>query len=234
MCDNNVVLLVAHEQGVDYLKLDSCGGYEKNYTSDPVGRQYANYAAMRDALNATGRAIYYSICEINKVVESKEVKSSPSACGHTSAYTSLPWHAQPDKYPVPELANSVLIEWVNNNNHFCVPGGPRASTLSLQQCEDGNTAQQFTIETDGSIRHQGQSTQCLDVYNCQKADGELPPTIVEWRSSLALYQLHTVRTQRCIVWLYLKVKELGVCGCTFRHSCWSVCMPPERDRGMRL
>ena len=25
--------------GVDYLKLDSCGGYEKNYTADPVGRQ---------------------------------------------------------------------------------------------------------------------------------------------------------------------------------------------------
>lgn len=95
-------------QGVDYLKLDSCGGYEKNYTIDPVGRQYANYAAMRDALNATGRPIYYSICEINKVIESDAVKNSPSACGHSSAYTSLPWHAQPNKYPVPEVR---LMDW---------------------------------------------------------------------------------------------------------------------------
>ena len=112
--------------GVDYLKLDSCGGYEKNYTADPAGRQYANYAAMRDALNATGRPIYYSICEINAVIESAAVKDSPSACGHTSAYTSLPWHAEPSKYPVPALANSVLIEWVNNNNEFChrTPGKP--------------------------------------------------------------------------------------------------------------
>lgn len=101
---------------MDYLKLDSCGGYEKNYTADPVGRQYANYAAMRDALNATGRPIYYSICEINPVIESGAVKNSPSACGHTSAYTSLPWHAQPDKYPVPEVrcTPSVRLAVVNN------------------------------------------------------------------------------------------------------------------------
>lgn len=77
-------------------------------------------------------------------------------------------------YLVRQLANSVLIEWVNNNNNFCVPGTARSSMLSLQDCEGGGTAQQFTMETDGSIRHQGQSTQCLDVYNCQKADGAPP------------------------------------------------------------
>lgn len=166
---------------MDYLKLDSCGGYEKNYTADPVGRQYANYAAMRDALNATGRPIYYSICEINGVIESDAVKNSPSACGHTSAYTSLPWHAQPDKYPVPDLANSVLIEWVNNNNNFCVAGSPRSSALSLQNCKAGDSTQQFTMEADGSIRHQGHSGQCLDVYNCQKTDGA-PTRSAAWRS----------------------------------------------------
>ena len=32
--------------------------------------QYAGWAALRDALNNTGRPIYYSICEINAVIES--------------------------------------------------------------------------------------------------------------------------------------------------------------------
>lgn len=69
-----------------------------------------------------------------------------------------------------QLANSVLIEWVNNNNNFCIPGAS-PDALSLEECKDGDPDQQFTMEADGSIRHQGQSTQCLDVYNCQKADG---------------------------------------------------------------
>lgn len=109
--------------GVDYLKLDSCGGFPSNYSKFPLQEQYREYAAMRDALNRTGRPIYYSICEINAVTVSTAVKDSPSACGHRSAYTSIPWHAQPDKYDVPGLANSVLIEWVNNNNNFCVKHG---------------------------------------------------------------------------------------------------------------
>ena len=71
-------------------ELDSCGGYEKNYSADPVGRQYANYAAMRDALNATGRPIYYSICEINSVIRSAAVQNSPSACGKVSQRFSVP------------------------------------------------------------------------------------------------------------------------------------------------
>ena len=177
--------------GVDYLKLDSCGGYEKNYSADPVGRQYANYAAMRDALNATGRPIYYSICEINGVIESDAVKNSPSACGKTGAYTSLPWHAQPDKYPVPELANSVLIEWVNNNNNFCVEGKPGAASglhkLTLQACKHSDPAQQFTLESDGSIRQQGLATQCFDVDNCEKADG----------TPVAIYPCHPNGTAEC-------------------------------------
>jgi len=42
--------------GVDYLKYDNCG--------DHLGKTYPQrYAAMRDALAATGRPIVYSICE---------------------------------------------------------------------------------------------------------------------------------------------------------------------------
>ena len=90
-------------------------------------------------------------------------------------------------YLVRQLANSVLIEWVNNNNNFCVPGISRSSMLSLQDCEGGGTAQQFTVESDGSIRHQGQSTQCLDVYNCQTADGAPPNAL---RASCVVLPAH--------------------------------------------
>jgi hypothetical protein len=100
--------------GVDYLKLDSCDGYPQNYTA--VGEQYREYAAMRDALNATGRPIYYSICEIGPVRNAAALKS-PSRCGRTEAYTSLMWLNA--SYDVKGLANSVLIEWANNNNYFC-------------------------------------------------------------------------------------------------------------------
>jgi alpha-galactosidase len=41
--------------GVDYLKYDNC--YNDNLPPQP------RYEAMRDALNATGRPIYYSLCE---------------------------------------------------------------------------------------------------------------------------------------------------------------------------
>lgn len=40
--------------GVDYLKLDSC-----DTDSTPAAVEYAK---MRDALNATGRPIFYSLC----------------------------------------------------------------------------------------------------------------------------------------------------------------------------
>lgn len=102
--------------GIDYLKLDSCGGYPANYTAGE--EQHREYAAMRDALNSTGRPIYYSICEIGPVKQSSVVRDSPSSCGRDSAYTSLEWFNK--GYDVKGLANSVLIEWVNNNNHFCV------------------------------------------------------------------------------------------------------------------
>ena len=44
------------EWGVDYLKEDSCGGVTH-------GSVWQQYAKMRDALNATGRPIYYSITQ---------------------------------------------------------------------------------------------------------------------------------------------------------------------------
>lgn len=44
------------EWGVDYLKHDSC------FASGSHGIAFSQYATMRDALNATGRPILYSLC----------------------------------------------------------------------------------------------------------------------------------------------------------------------------
>jgi alpha-galactosidase len=41
--------------GVDYLKYDNCNAGAADWIVD-------RYTAMRDALNATGRPIYYSMC----------------------------------------------------------------------------------------------------------------------------------------------------------------------------
>jgi alpha-galactosidase len=43
--------------GVDYLKLDSC-----NTNGTPAA---VEYSIMRDALNATGRPIFYSLCGLD-------------------------------------------------------------------------------------------------------------------------------------------------------------------------
>ena len=42
--------------GADYLKVDSCCGSQDHSTA------FADYGRWRDALNATGRGIYYSLC----------------------------------------------------------------------------------------------------------------------------------------------------------------------------
>lgn len=44
-------------QGMDYLKEDSCGGGPNNPTD-----AFTDYATMRDALNATGRSVFFSLC----------------------------------------------------------------------------------------------------------------------------------------------------------------------------
>lgn len=45
------------QKGVDLLKYDNCGN------QDVIGPPERGYAVMRDALNATGRPIYFAACE---------------------------------------------------------------------------------------------------------------------------------------------------------------------------
>ena len=86
------------------------------------------------------------------------------------------------------LANSVLIEWVNNNNEFCVERDmPTAQHLALAHCAAGSPAQAFTVEADGSIRHGGSADACMDAYNCEKAPG----------TTIGLYKCHPDGTSEC-------------------------------------
>ncbi len=45
------------KKGVDLLKYDNCGN------QDVIGPPERGYAVMRDALNATGRPIFFAACE---------------------------------------------------------------------------------------------------------------------------------------------------------------------------
>ena len=44
--------------GVDFLKYDNC-----NVPSDLIGKPIPRYTAMSKALNATGRPIFFAMCE---------------------------------------------------------------------------------------------------------------------------------------------------------------------------
>eukprot|EP00038_Savillea_parva_P028500 m.65428 g.65428 ORF g.65428 m.65428 type:complete len:474 (+) comp8291_c0_seq1:200-1621(+) len=46
-------------QGADYIKEDSCGGSQDHATA------FADYARMRDVLNATGKPVFFSLCGWN-------------------------------------------------------------------------------------------------------------------------------------------------------------------------
>eukprot|EP01121_Diplochlamys_sp_Union-15-3_P016669 TRINITY_DN5722_c0_g1_i1.p1 TRINITY_DN5722_c0_g1~~TRINITY_DN5722_c0_g1_i1.p1 ORF type:complete len:413 (-),score=61.27 TRINITY_DN5722_c0_g1_i1:23-1261(-) len=82
--------------GIDYLKADSCGTEPTNET------EQHQYEIMRDALNATGRLIYYSICETlpktKTPITPYGVVYTPEAVGGSV---------------VRDIANSWLVEYVN-------------------------------------------------------------------------------------------------------------------------
>jgi len=82
--------------GVDYLKEDSCGNYNPNLD------QYSQYAKMRDALNNTGRPIYFSICEF---LGTKVTPDTP----YGGLFTPFVTRGE----AVKGLANSWLVEYVN-------------------------------------------------------------------------------------------------------------------------
>ena len=97
--------------GVDFLKEDSCGGTTH-------GSVWEQYARMRDALNATGRHIYFSITEAVPFTDGHEAMH---CYGDGGVFTLIPWVAA--GLTPSNLANSFLVEYCNNVDSFGYTGG---------------------------------------------------------------------------------------------------------------
>ena len=91
--------------GVDFLKEDSCGGTEH-------GTVFEQYARMRDALNATGRKIFFSITEAVPWTDRYERMH----CYGDNVFVTKGWVAQ--GLDIVGLANSALVEYCNNEDMF--------------------------------------------------------------------------------------------------------------------
>lgn len=63
---------------------------------------------------------------------------------------------------------------------------PKKTMPTLEVCKM-DSAQQFVLEQDGSIRPRNDNNLCLDVYNCEKLDG----------TSIGLYKCHPNGTAEC-------------------------------------
>eukprot|EP00042_Codosiga_hollandica_P028613 m.151372 g.151372 ORF g.151372 m.151372 type:complete len:529 (+) comp52822_c0_seq4:148-1734(+) len=111
--------------GVDYLKVDFCG-------SVPEGNsEWYYWSLFRDALNATGRPIYYSICP--KTIAPAYGTATPYA-GSLIYSPPLNWTAQDHQ----NLSNSWLVEYVNNVDNWysedatnCTDAGLRGMIVRL-------------------------------------------------------------------------------------------------------
>ena len=93
----------AKDWDADYLKVDYCGS---SVSREPAP-QYAGFAALRDALNQTGKPVYYSICP-----HTKAPPVGPGAPYHGASVYSPP--AVWTKTQRHALANSLLVEYTNS------------------------------------------------------------------------------------------------------------------------
>eukprot|EP00656_Telonema_subtile_P031596 TRINITY_DN3456_c0_g1_i1.p1 TRINITY_DN3456_c0_g1~~TRINITY_DN3456_c0_g1_i1.p1 ORF type:complete len:446 (+),score=71.67 TRINITY_DN3456_c0_g1_i1:145-1482(+) len=111
---------IAHDWTADYLKVDYCGKYV-NVT--PASEQWAAWHAFGEALNSTGRPIYYSTCP--RTPAPKDGTAAPFN-GNSVYSPPIAWTAEQRS----NLANSLLVEYENNFDLWYSPtipagdGGP--------------------------------------------------------------------------------------------------------------
>ena len=111
------------EWGADYLKVDFCGAGNssadpRDISPDPV-IQYEAWSQLRDAVNKTGRPIYFSICPHSIGDKWASNKQWPLWYAPPAAWTSQQRH---------ELANSLLVEYSNTADTWL--GGPEGGVMS--------------------------------------------------------------------------------------------------------
>eukprot|EP00041_Stephanoeca_diplocostata_P035881 m.1281395 g.1281395 ORF g.1281395 m.1281395 type:complete len:359 (-) comp24771_c0_seq2:6553-7629(-) len=184
----------AHDWQVDYLKVDYCGS---NVNRDPQP-QYDGFAKLRDALNKTGRPIYYSICPHTVCPSSGPggAYRGGSIYAPPPVWTALQRHA---------LANSLLVEYVNSFDLWYADptpagdGGPMAepgglltnidsvvqmTNLSYNQPGTWNDADMLQICTygEGATRHFNSTGK---PYNWNGVG----MTLTEYKSHLAIWAI---------------------------------------------
>lgn len=98
--------LMANEWQIDYLKIDSCAGHDRN-----ASEQFADYAAIAAAFNSSGRSVYLDICP------TIPAPAGPLPC---QAWDNVyaPWPAWGASWA--DISNSALVEFCNNANSFTV------------------------------------------------------------------------------------------------------------------
>jgi len=101
--------------GVDYLKEDSCGAYSTLLSS------WQTFALMAEAINATGRPMYFSICPSFFLPTTNE-SCYPFFHGKVAmTFSVMPWVNQGK--PVQDTFNAWLVEYCNSYDSFGTPGG---------------------------------------------------------------------------------------------------------------
>jgi alpha-N-acetylglucosaminidase len=123
------------EWGVDYLKDDTCSG------SDEPEVAWQQYEAMRRALNKTGRPVWYSITQrmfwnesngepaaLAPMHNSHNMMQCAGATSACTAFTVKPWLLA--GHDPRALANSYLIEYLNNAPRWGGTPGPHGGFLS--------------------------------------------------------------------------------------------------------
>ena len=105
------------EIGLDYLKIDSCGGTPNLGPNVDVQRN--GFERMRDALNSTGRPVYINTCGMYGVSKEQE-QNRTSSCTAPNTVGGAAYTNDVDGWRNEShlIANSWLIEWENNLNSF--------------------------------------------------------------------------------------------------------------------
>lgn len=149
--------------GIDFLKEDSCGGTTH-------GSVWEQYARMRDALNATGRPIYFSITE---AVDYPDGHTAMHCYGN-SVFTVIPWLQQ--GLDPTTLANSYLVEYCNNEDVFGYTAGVPAPGGFLSNLDSQALLTYDNLTVPGAFN----DNDMLEVCNGGQSTGEYRAQFSAW------------------------------------------------------
>lgn len=169
---------LAVEWQVDFVKVDFCGAYGgEGSVSVDAKKQYAAWAAMRDALNATSRPIWYYICP-----------HRPGMGYHGLSYAPPPEWTRDERRA---LANSLIVEYKNIYDQWSMgPPGPRGSGGLITNIDA--MLQLTTLNSSGGGAHGGSWNDADMLVACNFGGGQIPGagmTLNEYRVQYSVWSL---------------------------------------------